>query len=135
MPHAKGVVDTATQLALFSRLHGLVPAGGQINLVGDAVFSSVKMLQQLGAWGWHYVLRQKSSSRLQRAGAATDERLDGLVTAPGQQVWLPGVQFTAQWQHPTNVLAVWQRGYEPAWLLITNLPSACAARQDYARRM
>jgi len=135
VPYAKGVVDTATQLTLFTRLHGLVPAGGQITLVGDAGFSSVKVLQQLDAWGWNYALRQKGSSRVQRAGAATDERLDGLVTAPGQQVWLPGVKFTAQWQHPTNVLAVWQRGYEHPWLLTTNLPSAYRARQAYARRM
>lgn len=135
VPYAKGVVDTATQLALFKRVHGLVPAGAQVIVVGDAGFSSVKVLQQLEAWGWHYVLRQKGSSRLQRAGAASDERLDRLVTGPGQQVWLPAVKFTAQWQHPTNVLAVWQRGYEKPWLLTTNLPTAYAARQAYARRM
>lgn len=135
VPYAKGVVDTATQLALFKRVQGLLPKAPQVILVGDAGFSSVKVLQQLDAWGWGYVLRQKGSSRLQRAGAATDERLDGLVTNPGQQVWLPRVTFTAQWQHPTSVLAVWQRGYEHPWLLTTNLPTAYAARQAYARRM
>jgi hypothetical protein len=133
--YAKGVVATATQLALFKRVQGLLPDAAQVMLVGDAGFSSVKVLQQLEAWGWHYVLRQKGSSRLQRAGAIADERLDGLVTGPGQQVWLPDVKFTAQWQHPTNVLAVWQTGYAHPWLLTTNLPSAYRARQAYARRM
>lgn len=133
--YAKGVVDTATQLALFSRVHGLLPAGGRVILVGDAGFSSVKVLQRLEAWGWQYVLRQKGSSQLQGAGETTWTRLDSLVTQPAQQVWRPTVAFTQQWAHPTNVLAVWAVGYKKPWLLTSNLSSATAARHAYARRM
>lgn len=135
VPYAKGGVPTTTQLALFSRVRGLLPADGQVGLVGDAGFSSVEVLRQLETWGWQYVLRQPGKRLLQRPGQPTWERLDSLVVAPGQQVWLPAVRFTAQWQQPTAVLAVWQRGYERPWLLTTNLPTAQATRQAYARRM
>jgi hypothetical protein len=92
-------------------------------------------VRQLEGWGWHYVLRQKGHYQVQRPGSATWERLDQLVSGPGQCVWLPAVTFTLRWQHPTGVLALWQVGYERPWLLTTNLASASAARQAYARRM
>jgi hypothetical protein len=133
--YAKGVVATDIQLALFKRVHGLLPDGAQVILVGDAGFSSVAVLRQLEAWGWQYVLRQKGSSRLQAAGELTWTRIDRLVTQAAQRVWRPDVHFTAQWEHLTNVLAVWQVGYKKPWLLTTNLPTAAAARQAYARRM
>jgi hypothetical protein len=133
--YAKGVVDTATQLALFKRAHGLLPAGAQVTLVGDAGFSSVKVLEQLEAWGWQYVLRQKGSSQVQLAGETGWCRIDRLVTGAGQAVWLPQVHFTALWQHRTNVLAIWQWGYAKPWLLTTNLAAAPLAQRAYARRM
>jgi len=133
--YAKGVVDTATQLALFKRVHGLLPDGLQVVLVGDAGFSSVAVLRQLEEWGWQYVLRQKGSSRLQVAGELTWIRIDSLVTHAAQRVWRPAVPFTQKWQHVTNVLAVWEVGYKDPWLLTTNLPSAAVARQAYKRRM
>jgi hypothetical protein len=133
--YAKGAVATDTQLALFKRVHGLLPAGAQVILVGDAGFSSVLVLRQLEVWGWHYVLRQKGKFLLQRSQRTDWERLDSLVTAAGQQVWRAAVRFTAKWQHPTQVLAYWQIGYERPWLLTTNLLSAHTARRAYARRM
>jgi hypothetical protein len=133
--YAKGAIATATQLALFKRVHGLLPDGAQVILVGDAGFSSVSVLRQLEKWGWYYVLRQKGSCRVQRADQTDWARLDSLVTAAGQSVWLAAVRFTAKWQHPTQVLATWQAGSEHPWLLTTNLTDARAARQAYARRM
>jgi hypothetical protein len=135
VPYAKGAIATDTQLALFKRVHGLLPDGAQVILVGDAGFSSVSVLRQLEKWNWRYVLRQKGSCRVQRAGQTAWERLDRLVTAAGQVVWLAAVRFTAKWQHPTQILAIWQIGYEHPWLLTTNLTDARAARQAYARRM
>ena len=133
--YARGGVPTATQLALLARVRRLLPADGRVCLVGDSGFSTVAVLRQLEGWGWQYVLRQKGKSLLQRPGQRQWERLDSLVTAPGHQVWLPKVAFTAQWQHPTAVLAVWRRGYDRPWLLTTNLPTDLAAQRAYARRM
>jgi hypothetical protein len=133
--YAQGGVATATQVALFKRVHGLLPAGGHVILVGDTGFSSVVVLRQLEAWGWHYVLRQSGRLLLQRAPQAAWERLDSLVPAAGHQMWLVAVRLTAKWQHPVQVLADWQPGYERPWLLATNLLTARQARQAYARRM
>jgi hypothetical protein len=135
VPYVKGRVRQATQRTLLQRVHGLLPADAQVTLVGDAGFSSVGLLRQLEAWGWHYVLRQKGWCLIQRLGASGWERLEHVLTAPGQRLWLPSVAFTAQWQFPTGVLAVWAAGYAHPWLLTTNLPSARAARAAYARRM
>lgn len=135
VPYAKGAIATDIQLALFKRVHGLLPEAAQVILVGDAGFSSVSVLCQLEKWGWAYVLRQKGSCRMQRAAQTDWQRLDSLVTAAGQVVWLAAVRFTAKWQHPTQVLALWQIGYEHPWLLTTNLTAARVARQAYARRM
>jgi hypothetical protein len=133
--YAKGAVATTTQRALFKRVRGLLPEGAQLILVGDAGFSSVLVLRELEEWGWHYVLRQKGKFLIQRAGQTDWERLDSLVAVAGQQVWLAGVNFTAKWLHVTQVLALWQAGYERPWLLTTNLTTARAARRAYARRM
>lgn len=133
--YAKGAIATEIQVALFKRVQGLLPAGARVILVGDAGFSSVLVLRQLETWGWQYVLRQKGSCRLQRPAQARWERLDSLLMAAGQQVWLSGVRFTAQWEHVTAVLAIWQAGYERPWLLTTNVSEARPARHAYARRM
>ncbi len=133
--YAKGAIATEVQVALFKRVQGLLPDGARVILVGDAGFSSVTVLRQLETWGWQYVLRQKGSCQVRRAGQTIWERLDALLTGAGQQVWLPGASFTAQWEHVTHVLALWQAGYERPWLLTTNLPDARTARQAYARRM
>jgi len=133
--YAKGAVSTRTQLALFKRVRGLLPAQAQVIMVGDAGFSSVLVLRELEAWGWQYALRQKGKFLIQRTGQTHWERLDSLLTAAGQQVWLTAVRFTAKWEHPTAILALWQTGYERPWLLTTNLGTATDVRHAYARRM
>ena len=133
--YAKGAVSTQTQLVLFKRVRGLLPDQAQVILIGDAGFSSVLVLRELEDWGWQYALRQKGKFLIQRTGQTNWERLDSLVTAASQQVWLTQVSFTAKWQHATQVLACWQTGYERPWLLTTNLATARATRQAYARRM
>ncbi len=133
--YAKGAVPTATQQALFKRVHGLLPAGARVILVGDSGFSSVLVLRELEAWGWQYALRQQGKCLFQPDAQTAWQRLDSLVTAVGQQVWLPQVRFTAKRPHLTAILAVWQAGYERPWLLTTNLSNPTDTRRAYARRM
>lgn len=135
VPYAHGSVPIPKQVAVVRRVQGLLPAGQPVVLVADCGFASVALMRQLEQWGWGYVLRQYSNTMLWPAGAADWQRLDRLVSAPGQQVWVPGARLTRRWGHPTAVLACWQAGYDRPWLLATNLPSAYAARQAYTRRM
>jgi hypothetical protein len=134
--YARGSVPIPTQVALLQRVHGLLPAGQVVTLVADCGFASVPLMRQLTAWGWQYVLRQYSNTTVWPAGAADGQRLDSLVSAPGQPpVWLPAARLTRRWEYLTAVLACWQRGYDRPWLLATNLASATLTRQAYARRM
>ena len=135
VPYVKGSVTAATQIALLKRVHALLPEGAQVILVGDSGFASVALLRQLEAWHWGYALRQMGKYLFQRSAQTDWARLDTLVTAAGQRVWIAAARFTEKWQHPTQVLAYWQAGYERPWLLTTNLPNAYATRQAYARRM
>jgi hypothetical protein len=131
----KGHVASEVQLALLRRVQGLVPEGVQVILVGDSGFGSVGLMRQAASWGWSYVLRQTGKHLLQPADQADWQRLDTLLTGSGQQRWLPDVTFTRRWSQGTHVLAYWGQGEAEAWLLTTNLPTARAARQAYARRM
>jgi hypothetical protein len=107
VPDAKGAVATDIQLALFKRVHGLLPKGGHVIWVGEAGCSSVLVLRQLEAWGWDYVRRQKGKFLLPRSQPSDWERRDSLLTAAGQQVWLVAGGFTAKWQPP---LRCWPTG-------------------------
>jgi hypothetical protein len=131
----KGHVAAEVQLAVLQRVAGLVPDGVQVILTGDSGFGSVRLMQALTAWGWSYVLRQTGKHLLQPTAPADWQRLDTLLTGPGQQVWLPDARFTRRWLYATHLLAYWGPGEAEAWLLTTNLPQARAARQAYARRM
>jgi hypothetical protein len=135
VPYRQGMVAFRTTRQVCAQVQALLPPAGQVTLVGDAGFSSVALLQQLTDWGWRYVLRHEGRVLCQRPGQTSWERLDHLVTRPGQRVWLPHVTLTAQHQQPTALLAIWEVGYTRPWLLSTNLPTAPAARRAYAQRM
>jgi hypothetical protein len=135
VPFVRGTVSAATQIALLKRVQGLLPDGARVILVGDSGFASIALLRQLEAWHWGYALRQIGRYLFQRSEQADWARLDTLVTAAGQRVWIAAARFTLKQQHPTALLAYWAADEPKPWLLTTNLPSAYAARQAYARRM
>jgi len=135
VPHIKGHVTSEVQIAVLKRVQGLVPAGVTVSLTGDSGFGSVALIRQLKAWGWQYVLRQTGKHQVRSSPTAPWGNFAQLVSAPGQSVWWPQADFTLRWIEPTNLLAYWGAGEIDAWLLSTNLPSASAARQAYARRM
>jgi hypothetical protein len=133
--YAKGHVTSAIQGVVLKRVAGLVPENVAVILVGDAGFGSVGLMRAVMAWGWQYVLRQTGKHLLHPTQAAAWQRLDTLLSGPGQHCWLTNVQFTRRWEQTTHVCAYWAAGETDAWLLTTNLPDACATRRAYARRM
>lgn len=134
VPHIKGHIRSELPVALLRRVQALLPAGMPVVLVGDAGFGSVGLMRAALGWGWSYVLRQTGPQVLYAASQRTWQPLNQLLGGPGQ-VWLDAVTFTRRWAQPTAVLAYWARGEAEPWLLTTNLPTAYAARQAYARRM
>ena len=131
----RGHSSAQKQCALLAYVHGLVPDGASVQIVGDSEFGAIDVLRRLDQWGWGYALRQKGSHLLCPAGQSAWKRCDSLVTQPGQSCWLDSVLLTQQFAYPTCFLAFWKKGESEPWLLATNLSSAKETRKLYAVRM
>jgi len=129
----KGHSGVHKQQALLSYVRGLIPAQTAVLLVGDTEFETVVLMRQLKNWGWDYVLRQRASTQVWRAGVW--QPFGGLVTKAGQSVWLEQALLTFKYAHCTNLLAYWKLGEGEPWLLATNLPCAHTALKAYGYRM
>jgi len=112
-----------------------LPAGVSVSLVGDAEFGAVEVQNQVDAWGWAFVLRQKATNQVRPGPNAAWQNFGCLVTKPGQQVWWPNAYLTAKHNHQVNLLAYWQVGEKEPWLLATNLATPKATLQTYRRRV
>ncbi|RPJ37040.1 MAG: IS4 family transposase [Chloroflexi bacterium] len=134
-PRHKGRSSAARQLALLGEVRCLLPPDAQVLLVGDQEFGAVEVLRQLDAWGWGYVLRQKSSQLFRATAQDPWQAFGTVIDQPGQTVWLGKVDYTEQQAYRTNLLAVWQLGEKQPWLLATNLPTLQVAVKAYRRRM
>lgn len=132
---SRGHSTVHKQKALLTYVHGLLPTESRVLLVGDAEFGEVEVQKLLKQWRWRYVLRQKGRYLLRNSAGTDFQRLDSLVSKPGQSNWLPACQLTAKYAYVVNVLAYWKPGEKEPWLLATNLASPQATRQAYRRRM
>mgnify|MGYP001817572191 FL=1 len=132
---SRGHSTVHKQKALLGYVHGLLPGKSSVLLVGDAEFGEVEVQKLLQKWHWQYVLRQKGRYLLRRKGQHHYQRLDSLVSKPGQRQWLEACLLTAKYAHLVNFLAYWKPGEKDPWLLATNLVCPQATRQAYKRRM
>jgi len=121
------------QCALLAYVHGLVPAGIAVVVIGDSEFSPLQAA--LESWDWFYVLRQKGSHLIRLAQDQPWQRCATLVTQARQRCWLTNIELTQQHLHPCNFFALWQPDEKVPWLLATNLTTARLARLHYSRRM
>jgi hypothetical protein len=121
-------------LALLAYVRPLIPPGISVLRLGDSEFGAVEVIQELEAWGWPYVLRQKAS-RLIRLPSGDWQRFGVVIWEPGQSRWLGQGQLTREHGHPTNLLAHWEKGENEPWLLATHLSSRRETLKAYRRRM
>lgn len=133
MPGKKGHSSGPKQQALLAYAHRLMPAHVPVVVTGDSEFTPLQAL--LEQWGWYYVLRQKGSHLIRLQSQTAWQRVDSLVSQPGQYGWFEDVVLTRKYQHRCHFLAYWQPGYKDPWLLATNLPTLRATRRQYKRRM
>jgi hypothetical protein len=134
VPKSRGHSSAARQLALLRYVHGLLPEGAQVLLVGDQEFGAVEVLKQLDQWNWHYVLRQKSSQLFRPDENTPWKAFGSVIQKAGQQVWLGEVEYTQQHVYCTHLLAYWQIGEPEPWLLATSLTNPTSALKAYHRR-
>ncbi len=129
----KGHSSGHKQAALLSYVHNLVPDDAIVVVVGDSEFTPLQAL--LEEWDWYYALRQKGSHLYRPADDHPWQRVDTLVTKPGQRRWLTNIELTQEHQHPCHFFAEWCRGEKQPWLIATNLPTARETNKFYSRRM
>lgn len=136
VPSSRGHASARKQRALLSYVYTLVPPQSAVLIVGDSEFGAVEVLRQLEAWGWHYVLRQKSSHLVSAPSTAllaalspgplpaalAWQPLGHLITQAGHGSWLADVALTQLHAQRTNLLLHWQPGEHETWFLATNLP-------------
>jgi hypothetical protein len=132
---SRGHSTSHKQMALLAYVHGLIPTGSKVLLVGDAEFGEVDIQKLLQKWQWKYVLRQKGRYLLKPNDLSSFQRLDSFVKKPGQSRWLENVWLTAKYAYPVNFLAHWKPGEKDPWLLATNLTSSQLTLNAYRRRM
>jgi hypothetical protein len=130
----RGHSSAIKQLALLAYVRRLIPPGTPVLLVGDSEFGAIEVIQQLEAWGWQYVLRQKAGHLIRLPGGDW-QRFGDVIREPGQSRWLGQGELTREHGHPTNLLAHWEKGEDEPWLLATNLSSPQETLRAYRRRM
>ncbi len=133
--HVKGHSSATKQVLLLSYVRSLLPKGIAVLLVGDAEFGPVAVLRQLDAWGWDYVLRQKSDTHICLPTQTTWQEFGSYVSTAGQSRWLGRGCLTESEIYEVNLLIHWQRGETQPWCLATNLPDRRLTLQAYRRRM
>lgn len=131
---SRGHSSAVKQLALLAYVQWLIPPGVPVLLVGDSEFGAVEVIRQAEAWGWKYVLRQKSNHLIRLPGGDW-QHFGDVIQAPGQSLWLGEGVLTREHAHPTNLLAHWEKGEKEPWLLATNLSSRQKTLRAYHRRM
>jgi hypothetical protein len=132
---SRGHSSAYKQRALLAYVHGLIPAKTEVILVGDSEFGEIVVQKLLKKWHWRYVLRQKGRYLVRQAGQVSFQRLDSLVSKPGQHIWLSNCELTIKYAYPVNLLAYWKPGEEEPWLLATNLACPKATVRAYRCRM
>jgi hypothetical protein len=133
--YVRGHSSGKQQISLLKYVGTLLPNGAPVFVVGDSEFGSISVLQQLEAWHWFYVLRQKGNTGLWRNEQTDWQRMDVLVQRAGLSTWCSKVYLTEQYIHPVSALIYWQIGEKQPWCLATNLPDATLTLRYYRRRM
>jgi hypothetical protein len=132
---SRGHTTTLTQLRVLSYVHGLLPRGVKVSLVGDCEFGHPLLIESVQAWGWDYALRQPGDHLVMLRGTGRWQRLDSLPLGRGQPLWIGHVVLTRASAHPTHLVLYWKRGEKKPWFLATNLLDPRATLRLYRRRM
>jgi len=131
-----------------------LPAGVEVVLLADRGLTGEPLTQLAAEHGWHYLLRAQRQTQIQRSDGEVCS-LAELVPTPGTSQCLEQVRIYAprrkrsrrqraqagsSWERVwhqgmlTNIVAVWRRREEEAWLLVTDLPADLARCAEYRRR-
>jgi hypothetical protein len=140
--------------AMATELAAGLPDGVTVVLLADRGLTGEPLTRLAAVVKWHYLLRAQRQTEIQQPDGTVCS-LAALVPKPGSRQCLTGVRIYAPrrrrsrrqrarggggWERAwrrglqTNIVAVWRRREEEAWLLVTDLPATLARCTEYRRR-
>jgi hypothetical protein len=119
---------------LLAEVAALVPPDTHVVLMTDRGLSWPSLLDQCRELGWSFLCRVQGSTRLQTADGVTGPIRDR-APRPGTRWQGPGRAFLKAGWRAVNVVAVWRRGDDEPWLLVTDLAPTWDRCTQYRHRM
>ena len=126
---------TGYEIEMLRRLHTWLPDTIEITLLADRGFGYAELYEQLGDWGWDYVIRFRENIIV--AGPDGDGvPASALVPAHGRARKIVGATVTRKRNKVPAVVVVKRKHMKDAWCLATSLASADANEivKAYSRR-
>lgn len=120
---------------MVEQLAGLLSTN-ECSLMGDSAYGCLWMAQLCQAVDWHFLFRvcgDHTCQRYKHGRLQATCRLDSTIEREGQQ-WDGAVRLWGE-EYETNVSAIWKRGYEEPWFLISDQPASSTRVKEYHRRM
>lgn len=129
----KGHTSAQKHIEALEKVLPLLPANGEVILLGDAEYDTTEMLIWLREnTSWHYVLR--TSPQIYVQDGSTSQPIDEYMLQRGQVFLRPDVGFTQAATISVNLIGWWGSRYEKPIYLISNIDNAYQVCKYYRRR-
>lgn len=119
---------------LIAEVAALVPPDTQVVLMTDRGLSWPSLFDQCRRVGWSFLCRVQRQTRVQTADGQSGT-IGDLAPRPGTRWQGRGRAFLKAGWRDLNIVAVWRRGDDEPWLLVTDLPPAWLRCTQYRHRM
>jgi hypothetical protein len=119
---------------LMDEVAAVLPPAARVILMTDRGLSWPSLLDRCRRLGWSFLCRVQRQTRVQTADGHTGT-LGDLAPHPGTRWRGRGRAFLKAGWRDLSLVAVWRRGDEQPWLLVTDLPPAWIRCTQYRHRM
>jgi len=119
---------------LVAEVAAWMPPRTRVVLMTDRGLSWPTLVDQCRRVGWSFLLRVQRQTRVQTPDGRT-QAIGDLAPRPGARWQGHGCVFKDAGWRDVNVVAVWRRGNDRPWLLVTDLPPTWNRCTDYRHRM
>lgn len=119
---------------LIAEVAALVPPRTQVVLMTDRGLSWPALVDQCRRVGWSFLLRVQGQTRVQTPDGPI-QAIGDLAPRPGTRWHGHGCAFKDAGWRDVNVVAVWRRGTDQPWLLVTDLAPTWTRCDQYRHRM
>ena len=119
---------------LIREVAAVIPPDTRVVLMTDRGLSWPSLLDQCRRVGWSFLCRVQRQTRVQTADGRTGT-IGDLAPRPGTRWRGHGRAFLKAGWRALNLVAVWRRGDDQPWLLVTDLAPAWLRCTQYRHRM